>query len=115
MAVLLAIRAGWRDAHLHQPVYFWALVREPASRGDLLRNAWKDVGKLFLLGVVLDLTYQLLVFQAIRPLQATTVATSLAIIPYLIIRGLTNRFVTWWQPSRNKFTVAEGLTSPSER
>jgi hypothetical protein len=38
--------------------------------------------------------YQLIALQGIRPGQTLIVATVLAIIPYLVVRGLTNRIVT---------------------
>jgi hypothetical protein len=60
----------------------------------LLREAGRDIGKLFLVGVALDVVYQLIVFHGIRPVQSLMVATVLAVLPYLVVRGLTNRIMT---------------------
>jgi hypothetical protein len=51
-------------------------------------------------GVALDLIYQLIALYRIRPVESLIVATVLAVIPYLIVRGLTNRIMTWWRGRR---------------
>ncbi len=91
VAVFLAIRSGLRDARQGRPVFFWAAVLNPARRRDLLRQGWKDVGTLFLVAVVLDVIYQIIVFHSVYAGQLLIVATTLALVPYLVVRGLTNR------------------------
>jgi len=60
MAAILAIRAGLRDARAGQPAWFlWSLLTDPARRPELLAQVRKDVGKVFLLAVVLDVIYSL--------------------------------------------------------
>ena len=49
------------------------------------------MGKLFLVACVLDVVYQLLVLHWVYPVQTAIVATVLAILPYLLFRGLANR------------------------
>jgi hypothetical protein len=95
VAAALAIRAGIRDAQQGRPAFLSALVRRSGRAPLLLAELWKDVGRLFLVGIALDLIYQLIDFQTIRPGQSLVVATVLAILPYLLIRGLTNRTSTW--------------------
>ena len=56
-----------------------------------MRQLWKDVGKLFLVAVVLDVVYQIIVLHWVYPVQTLIVATMLAIVPYLVVRGLANR------------------------
>jgi hypothetical protein len=73
-------------------------VRQPHRPSLLLAELWKDVGRLFLIGIALDLVYQLIDFQSIRPAQSLIVPTVLAILPYLIVRGPTNRTITWLRP-----------------
>ena len=91
MAALFAIRAGLKDARTDQPPYFWALVTDPAHRRDMLRDGWKDVGKVFVLALVLDVVYQLIVARFVYPGEVVIVAFLLAIVPYLILRGLITR------------------------
>lgn len=52
------------------------------SRPELIRLAWKDVGKVFAVALVLDIVYELIVYRWIYPGQALIVAVSLAVIPY---------------------------------
>jgi hypothetical protein len=61
----------------------------------LLLEGWGDVGRLFLVAVGIDVIYEIIVFRWVYPGQALIVATVLALPPYFLIRGLTNRFVTW--------------------
>ncbi len=62
-----------------------------------MHDAWNDIGKIFVTAWVLDVIYQVILFSRIRPGQTLIVAIFLAIIPYLIVRGLTNRIVTHWR------------------
>lgn len=91
MAVILAIRAGLKDAREGRPAYFWAILSDPAHRQDLLREGWKDVGKVFILAVALDVLYQIIVFRWLYPGETLIIATVLAILPYLLIRGPVTR------------------------
>lgn len=93
MAALFAIRAGLRDAREGLPLYFWAFVRPDAERRRLAAEAWKDVGRIFLLAIAIDLTYQATVLHAFRPGEAVFLGIVLAIVPYLILRGVVNRIL----------------------
>ena len=93
VASILAVRSGLNDAAAGRPVYFWTLALTPAQRRPLLEQLWKDVGKLFFVACVLDVVYQLLVLRWVYPVQTVIVATVLAILPYLVVRGLANRLV----------------------
>src|SRR5512143_3155388 len=78
MAVILAIRVGLRDAREGRPAYFfWAVFTDPTRRSELLRLAWKDVGKVFVIACVLDVAYELIVYHWICPGQAVIVAVVL--------------------------------------
>jgi hypothetical protein len=91
MASIFAVMSGLKDARVGNPPYFWALVTEPAHRVDMLKDGWKSVGKVFVLAVVLDVVYQLIVQRFVYPGEALMVAIILAITPYLILRGLVTR------------------------
>ena len=45
------------------------------------------MGKVFIVAIVLDLIYELIVYRWVYPGQAVIVATVLAIVPYLLILG----------------------------
>jgi hypothetical protein len=91
MATLLAIRAGLADARAGRPPYFWSMLSDPGQRRELLKSGWKSVGKLFVMAIVLDAIYQIIEFKWIYPLQSVIVAFVLAIVPYVIVRGLVTR------------------------
>jgi len=91
MATIFAVLAGLKDAKAGKPPYFWTLLTNAASRADMLKDGWKSVGKVFLLALVLDVVYQLMVLHTVYPGEALIVALALAIVPYLVVRGLVGR------------------------
>lgn len=91
MAVIFAILSGLKDARTGKPPYFWALLSEPSHRREMIRDGWKSVGKVFVLALVLDVIYQVIVQRFVYPGEAIVVALALAIVPYLIVRGLVTR------------------------
>jgi hypothetical protein len=94
MATFLAIRAGWADARGGRPIFFWTLARDPAQTRVMLRNLWRIAGKVFLVALVLDAFYQVIVFHWVHPLQALIVATLLALVPCMVVRAIGNRIVS---------------------
>lgn len=91
MAMMLAGRDGWKDAHAGRPAFVWSLFSDPAHRAESLRSGWKGVGRVFVFALVLDLVYQAVVLNGLRPLQGLLMAVVLAIVPYLLLRGLVTR------------------------
>lgn len=91
MAAIFAIRSGLGDARAGKPPYFWALFTDPAHRADMLRDGWKSIGKVFVLAMVLDVVYQIIAMRFVYPGEVIVVAILLAIVPYLLIRGLVTR------------------------
>jgi len=91
VVTFLATRAGLRDAREGQPAFLWAILTAPSERGRLLRSAVRDVGRVFLMAMVLDTTYQLLVLRAFYPVQLLIVAVACALVPYALIRGPVTR------------------------
>lgn len=91
MAGIFAIRAGVRDAHEGRTPYLLSVFKNPAHRRYLLHHGWKDVGKVFIVATVLDVIYELVVYRWVYPVHSVIVATVLAIVPYLLIRGPVTR------------------------
>jgi hypothetical protein len=75
------------------------VVTSPEHRRELIKDAWKRVGKIFILAVILDVVYQLKVTHWVYPGETLTVAILLAVVPYLLLRGPINRILQW---RRNK-------------
>ncbi len=57
------------------------------TRGD----GWKHIAKVFILAIVLDAVYQFIVRRFVYPGEAIVVAVILAIVPYVIVRGIVER------------------------
>lgn len=99
MAAILAVRAGLHDARAGRPPFvFWAIFASRDARHNLRRQGWKDVGKVFVVAMLLDVIYDVIVYRWVYPGQALIVAAVLAFVPYLMIRGpvtrLARRFMT---------------------
>ena len=101
VAVFFAVRAGWNDAQQGRVPYGWKIISNPVKRRELLREGWKDIAKVFVAAVVIDLIYQIIELQWLHPEEALIVAAMLALLPYLLLRGLANRV------SRNLWNAQE--------
>jgi len=107
MASLLAVRAGLKDAREDQPPYLWTILTDATQRVPLLRHGWRAVARVFILAIVMDVIYQLIVQHWIYPGEMLIVAVALAVIPYLLLRGPINRLARRW---RRQPTVANRET-----
>ena len=88
---VLAIRAGLGDARAGHPPFLLGVLARPRERRDLFRSAVKDAGKVFVMAVILDTAYQLYVLGTVHPVQVLIVALFSAIVPSVLVRGLTLR------------------------
>ncbi len=91
MAALLALRAGLKDAREGRPPYLWTILTDQEQRGDLLREGWKSIARVFVLAVVMDFIYEWIMGRRFYPLETLIVAIVLAVVPYLLLRGPVNR------------------------
>ena len=96
MAILFAVRDGVKDARAGRPPYLWTVFSHPEERRHLLIEGWKAIAKIFILAIVLDVVYALLVFRRIYPIETIDVAFILAVIPYALLRGPVNRLARIW-------------------
>ena len=64
VVTFFAVRAAMRDARQGQPPFFRTLLTQPGERARLVRSVLKDVGKIFVVAIVLDTTYQILVSES---------------------------------------------------
>lgn len=94
MAATFAVLSGLKDAKTGKPAYFWAMFTQSEHRREMLKDGWKSVGKVFLAAVILDVVYQLIVERWVYPFEVVLVAFILAILPYLVLRGIVNRIAS---------------------
>jgi hypothetical protein len=93
VAVFLAVRAGLHDARTGSPAYGWTVLTDSRHRRELLREGWKAIAKVFVMAVVIDVVYQIVVLRWVYPFEAALVAFLLACVPYLLIRGPVTRLM----------------------
>ena len=111
MACFLAICAGLKDAKQGHPPYFWSLLWERGQRLYMVKEGWKSIGRVFLLALAIDVIYQIsVVLRFVYPGEAIIVATALAIIPYLILRGLVTRAARLWKDHANTIDKDSGIS-----
>lgn len=92
VAGFFAVRDGLKDAREGRPYHFWRMLTGPReARVRRARETWRAVSKVFIMAVVLDLVYQWLALPSIYPVESLVTAAILAIVPYIVLRGLTNR------------------------
>lgn len=91
VATVLAVRAGVQDARAGRPAYVWDILTNPSHRRELVREGWKATAKVFVLAVIIDAVYQLIVFRWVFPAELLIVAFVLACVPYLLVRGPANK------------------------
>lgn len=96
MAMLFALTDGLKDARNGRPVYMWTVFSDSEERRRLIEEGWKHIGKIFVLAVILDLIYQVIVFRWIYPFETLGVAVILAVAPYALLRGPINRIARFW-------------------
>jgi len=91
MAAIFAIISGLRDAKASRPPYFWTLITHPEQDKELLKDGWKSIGRVFIFAMILDAVYQFIVLHFFYVGEAIIVAFVLAIVPYVILRGIVTR------------------------
>src|SRR5437762_9033695 len=91
MAAIAAIHDGLEDARTGRSPYFMTVLRNPQERVARLREGLNATARIILLGLAMDVIYQLLVLKTFYPNEALVVALLLAFVPYVIIRGLVLR------------------------
>jgi hypothetical protein len=99
MAAIYAVRDGVLDAYEGKPAYFWSILSKPGRRAHI-SEGWHRVLRVIVLGVVMDVLYQLIVFKTIYIPQLVTIVLGLAFVPYLLLRGPINRLARHWIAGR---------------
>jgi hypothetical protein len=65
----------------------------------LLRECWHAVKRVYVVAVLIDVIYQLIVLHWIYPGESLIVALVLAFVPYMILRGSVCRLTRRFAPS----------------
>lgn len=76
--------------------YLWTLLSDPRKRSSRLHEGLICTARVILLGLCMDLIYQVIVFDTFHPAEAVIIAGLLAFVPYLLLRGPITRVARWW-------------------
>jgi hypothetical protein len=95
MAAIYAVKDGLLDAYAGKPAYFWNVLTHSGRRAQLA-IAIRRVLRVIVLGVVMDVLYQLIVFKTFYLGQLVVIVLGLAFVPYVLLRGPVNRIATHW-------------------
>ena len=110
VAVIIAIRSGLRDYREGWPPYLlFPSFFDHSRRREMFRLLLQDVGKVFIVASILDIIYEAIAFRSIRPDHVLKTAFILAVIPYLLIRGLFARIILYLR-SRKSSKISEKTT-----
>jgi len=99
MAIFFAIREGVSDAKNNRVPYLWKFATSKGDRKNIVKEGWKDFGKVFIIATILDIVYQLFVIYRAKtenrfyPLESLIIAFALSVIPYILFRGPVSRLV----------------------
>jgi len=97
MATIAALYDGIRDARNGRSPYLWTIFSVPEKRGSRLREGLIATARVILLGLCMDLIYQIIEFNTFFPAEAVIIALLLAFVPYLLLRGPFARIARWWR------------------
>ncbi|MBK6427847.1 MAG: hypothetical protein IPF82_17140 [Blastocatellia bacterium] len=61
-----------------------------------MRHGWEDIGRVFVMALVIDAIYQAFVLHWFYPGEALITAVVLAIVPYALMRGPAARLARRW-------------------
>ena len=96
MAVIAAIHDGIKDAKAGRSPYFWTVVHKPGKRVDRLREGLNATARIILLGIAMDVVYQIIVLKTFYPVEALLIGLLLAFAPYVVMRGVAARVARRW-------------------
>ncbi len=98
MALITALIDGIRDARSGRTPYAWRIAHsEPVARRAAWREGVTATARILLLGVAMDVIYQVRTLGGFRhPAEAFVIAVVLGFIPYLLLRGPIDRIASRW-------------------
>jgi hypothetical protein len=99
ICILYAVRAAIRDAKKHVPPYLLRMLVTSKQRKEIALEGWKDIGRVFMIAVMIDIAYQFVMIFAFErttqfyPLESFIVSLGLTLVPYILVRGPLNRLI----------------------
>ena len=100
MALLAALPDGINDAKHGHSAFFWTDRGDPTLRRGRLRQGLISTARVVVLGILMDVIYQLRALDQFYPAEAVMMAILLAVIPYFVFRWIIERVAPWWRSDR---------------
>jgi len=97
MGAIAAWGAAKMDVVTGRSPFLWGAITDPAERRSRFDEALIATSRIILLGLVMDIIYQAIVFRTFFPFEAVLFALALAFVPYVLLRGLFARVIRRWQ------------------
>jgi hypothetical protein len=91
IATILGIRSGVADARAGRPPYILGLATDREHRHQLVRDGFRAIANLLLMGILLDSVFQWMILGQSYPGAALVVGPVLITAPYAFARALSNR------------------------
>jgi hypothetical protein len=87
MATIIAVRDGIWDARAGRSPYFWLALFDSEQRSARLHEWTTASGKIFFMGIAIDVAYQIVELKTFYPGEAVLVAILVGFVPYFLLRG----------------------------
>ncbi|HVT10273.1 MAG TPA: hypothetical protein VHO67_22590 [Polyangia bacterium] len=91
VAMILGVRLGIRDAKEGKPAFFMSFVTGGRGRWAILRQGLRDAIVPLCVAFVLDGILQEIILHRVRPAAAVVVGLLLVFLPFVLMRGISNR------------------------
>jgi len=101
MAALMAIVDGIKDARTGRSPYLWTVVYDPERRAKRLQEGFHATKRILLLGIAMELLYQIPQFKTFYVGEAAAVVLVLCFAPYLLLRGPVARIAQHYIAHKN--------------
>ena len=95
MAAIAALHDGIKDARAGRAPYLATILHDPAKRVGRINEGLVSISRIILLGFAMDAIYQWRVLDTFFPAEAVVITLILAVIPYVLLRGIVGRIARW--------------------
>ena len=93
IAIAMGIRDGRVDAAAGRPPYVFGVLFVHGARKEELMTGLRTLAKPLAVAVLLDAILQYVILRSVRLWHALLAGTILIALPYVVARGLTNRYL----------------------
>lgn len=100
MAAIAALIDGLRDVREGHRSFFWSAILDRSLKRGRLKEGLVSTARIVLLGISMDIIYQMRVLDDFYPAEAVLIAILLAIVPYFVFRWIVEMVGRRWRDRR---------------